>query len=33
MTEKHGVAIAIADELRDEVGEFDRNQSGITARN
>jgi hypothetical protein len=33
MTEQHGVAVAIADELRDEVGEFYRNQSGIAARN
>jgi hypothetical protein len=33
MAEKHGVAVAIPNELRDKVGQFDRNQSGITARN
>ena len=30
---QHGVAVAITNQLRSEVGEFDRNQSGITARN
>jgi hypothetical protein len=33
MAQKHRVAVTISDELRDEVGELDRNQSGIAARN
>jgi hypothetical protein len=33
MAEQHGVAVAIPDELINEVGQFRRNQSGIAARN
>ena len=33
LPEQHGVAVAVTNQLRSEVGEFDRNQSGITARN